>query len=258
MSKCPQCGKEFGSERSMKIHHAKAHGEKLVEEPDGPECPTCGRRFKNESAMKVHHAKAHSESIAGVEVECAWCGESIRRSRYFIERSEKLFCGAGCRHEYQREHWQGEGHPSFDRAEVECAWCGATHLRKQSMVGFERHYCDYECQAAWQSASEEWRVRNSGENAPQWKGGYTYDRGTDWPALRASTLEEYDYTCQGCGVTDDDHREEHGVGLDIHHIRPVTEFDEPADADTVDNLVPLCWGCHREWEGIPLRPELSD
>lgn len=93
-----------------------------------------------------------------------------------------------------------------------------------------------------------------GEISPRWKGGYTVNRGTDWPKLRQRALEADDYQCQGCGISEDDHRAEHGVGLSVHHIRPVTEFDEPADADTVDNLVPLCRDCHPKWEGIPLRP----
>jgi DNA-binding MarR family transcriptional regulator len=94
----------------------------------------------------------------------------------------------------------------------------------------------------------------TGEMSPRWKGGYTEFRGTNWPKLRAKALEADDYRCQGCGRNEDDHRAEHGVGLHVHHIRPVTEFDDPADADTVDNLVPLCRDCHNEWEGIPLRP----
>lgn len=93
-----------------------------------------------------------------------------------------------------------------------------------------------------------------GELSPRWKGGYSENRGTDWPALRKRALKADDYQCQGCGTSEEDHRKEHGVGLHVHHIRPVTEFDEPADADTVDNLVPLCRDCHPKWEGIPLRP----
>jgi len=45
-------------------------------------------------------------------------------------------------------------------------------------------------------------------------------------------------------------RTSEGIGRepDIHHIKPVREFDDPADAHQLDNVVCLCRSCHRTVE----------
>ncbi|MDS0256040.1 HNH endonuclease [Haloarcula argentinensis] len=201
-------------------------------------CPSCDRSFSTLQGMRSHHTQVHGESIAGTEVECAGCGDKTVVKPYRAEKHDVHYCGHDCRR---------------DRLDVECAWCGTSmEVFPKDDRRNDHHFCRHECYAMWKSENL------VGEDSPAWKGGYTKDRGTNWPKLREKALQAGGYQCQGCGMTEDEHREEHGVGLSVHHIRPVTEFDEPADADTVDNLVPLCRGCHLEWEGIPLRPELTD
>ena len=47
-------------------------------------------------------------------------------------------------------------------------------------------------------------------------------------------------------------QKELGRALDVHHIRPVSDFDNPDDSNYVENLVTLCHDCHMlvEWNGI--------
>jgi len=241
------------------------------------ECPTCGKSLSSEQGLKTHHSMVHGESIAGEECECVACGDTFRvppsdaEGRKYCseecmaedyERQVTLTCEV-CGGEYSVNPAREEtsrfcsrecsvsqlAEERRKRVTVECAACGDPFEKRiceeeQSKA----HFCDHDCYGEWISENQ------SGKDSVHWKGGYSKYRGTDWPALREKALQADDYRCQGCGRRDDDHRTEHGVGLHVHHIRPVTEFEEPADADTVDNLVPLCRDCHTEWEGIPLRP----
>ena len=40
------------------------------------------------------------------------------------------------------------------------------------------------------------------------------------------------------------HQEQFGAGLNVYHIEDVTEFEEPEEADSIDNLEALCVSCH--------------
>jgi predicted HNH restriction endonuclease len=48
--------------------------------------------------------------------------------------------------------------------------------------------------------------------------------------------------CQSCGSEGDE------LWLEVHHIIPVREFEIPEEANTMDNLILLCRGCHVEIE----------
>jgi len=89
----------------------------------------------------------------------------------------------------------------------------------------------------------------SGELHHRWKGGYDPYYGANWHETRRDALARDDYQCQECGLTNSEHEETHGSSLDIHHKRPLRTFDEPEDANTLDNLISLCRGCHNKREG---------
>ncbi len=84
----------------------------------------------------------------------------------------------------------------------------------------------------------EWRLKVSsfGEDNPMWKGGAAeseYAPGFD-NTLKRSIRERDDYTCQLCGITE----EETGCAHSIHHI------DYTKDNHHPDNLATTCKGCN--------------
>ncbi|WP_254841246.1 NUMOD3 domain-containing DNA-binding protein [Natronomonas marina] len=94
--------------------------------------------------------------------------------------------------------------------------------------------------------SEETRRRMSestaGPDNPNWQGGYSQRYGSGWATARERVLER-DEACRHCGRGDGE------TTLEVHHIVPVREFREAADADVSDahdesNLVTLCERCH--------------
>lgn len=51
--------------------------------------------------------------------------------------------------------------------------------------------------------------------------------------LRYSVLKRDGWRCQSCGSR---------VGLEVHHITPRSQLGHDAE----ENLVTLCWHCHRQ------------
>jgi hypothetical protein len=54
-----------------------------------------------------------------IEIECANCGESMRRKPSHVEKYEMLYCGAECCGEHRSERFSGQDHPR---------WSGGKHL----------------------------------------------------------------------------------------------------------------------------------
>lgn len=68
---------------------------------------------------------------------------------------------------------------------------------------------------------------------------------TLWKPRRRKALERDAFRCQDCGVGRDKHIEKYGHGLEVHHIEPAKNFDDPDERHALDNLVCLCKECHR-------------
>lgn len=198
--------------------------------------------------MRKHHYMVHSESIAHVEVECEQCGGTYEECHYREERTN--FCSTDCHDEWRSENKTGPNSPSWEGGPAinTCEQCGDEYEIGKSVKDQSR-FCSRRCHADWQSEN---RV---GENSPSWKGGYDrYRRSVWWPA-RKRALERDGYQCQVCGMSREEHQEEYGRDLEVHHIRPARSFDDSEDAHDLHNLVVLCMSCHRTWEGIPLAPD---
>jgi hypothetical protein len=89
-----------------------------------------------------------------------------------------------------------------------------------------------------------------GEMNGNWEGGYEPYYGENWREQRRYARKRDEYECQACGMTDAEHRSKFGWGLEVHHLTPVREFDEPENANTMANLVTLCRTHHREYEQL--------
>jgi len=66
--------------------------------------------------------------------------------------------------------------------------------------------------------------------------GTDTDYGSRWGKVRQKVLERDDHECRICG----DDKSDIGRSPDVHHIKPLREFDNIAKANELDNLVTLC------------------
>lgn len=149
----------------------------------------------------------------------------------------------------------GSSNPSWNGGSVTvtCNTCGASIERvKAETERCERHFCDRECKAEWLSENI------CGDDNPTWTGG-PRDYGSGWSKPKREAVRERDgYECQNpsCDMTQQEHLDEFGRRLHVHHLQPPDTFSNRADANEPENLVTLCCICHMTWEKMaPLRPQ---
>lgn len=130
------------------------------------------------------------------------------------------------------------------RVKLNCKTCGATFEAIQSRKD-KRKYCSRECYydgMHMPTGEDHWSWKETPERRPN---------GREWDELRARCRRRDDYSCQLCGIHESDYKHE----LDVHHLRRVREFENPRDANALDNVVSLCRSCHRKAEPYaPLLP----
>lgn len=270
---CPTCGDSFSSERGMKVHHKRIHGESIAGRT--VECSNCGKmHHKDTHEAKSYdehycsdecHKERFSERYSGennpfwsggkVTVECAWCGAEVERIPAEVEPGKEYFCDLqNCNAKYQSGIYSGEGNPNWKGGEASCTWCGSELDRDMNQIERSEHFfCgDKDCKAKWQSQHV------TGEDHPRWMGGYDGYYGPDWPEARLEALIRDQSRCQVCDKTPCDL----SSTLVVHHIQPMRTFKEKYDgrevferANRLGNLMTLCRRCHMRWEGIPLRPQ---
>lgn len=218
-------------------------------------CPHDSCNYESsEQGVIIHFGRMHEGTIKGVLVDCANCGTETRKPKYKLDRSENLFCSEDCHAHWREENMRGENAGGWEgggKVEIECHHCGSTKEKwKYRVEQYEHNFCDEGCYSDWQ---EETGVR-SGENNTRWRGGHVRYYGPNWLSQRRRVRKRDEYSCQECGISESDSVEEFGRELDVHHIRPLREF-EPFDEDEVwgeanalSNLVTLCRRCHLKEE----------
>lgn len=218
-------------------------------------CPTCGRDdFDSEKAMKVHHTKSHGESIAGMEVECEWCESMVRRSEYAIENRERIFCDFDCKGAWRQENWTGnvtsrwKGGP----VTVECHYCGERFERRRDQVEeYERSFCSSTCLGKWRSEAQR------GSNNPVWTGGDAIRSAVrrligNEPWTTIAERERKD-VCEFCGTTETGD----GRAMSVHHIVPVMAGGCNA-SELLMTLCPACHRCVEAYTRRIVEPVLVD
>jgi hypothetical protein len=223
------------------------------------ECPTCGKDdFQSVGGMTRHHKLVHDESIAGVEVECSWCGETKRQRRPRAKEQEQHFCDDGCESEWRVENNAGENNPNWKPlVAVECSWCGGTKEVYPYQAQQQDYFFHDGCQAEWNAENRSgenapW-FGSTGEDHPGWKGGYEFSYGSGWTEAKKERVRgRQDRKCAGCGMDES----ENGQRLSVHHIQKARLFDDDETRNDDSRLVALCRGCHPTWEQMsPLRPQ---
>lgn len=96
-----------------------------------------------------------------------------------------------------------------------------------------------------------------GKDHYAWKGGTKPRYGKSWREQREKAIQRDNHTCQSCGVTTDEHRQDVGTDLHVHHITPWDEFESHEERNKLSNLITLCARCHRTWENLPVKPQVA-
>ena len=176
----------------------------------------------------------------GPTLTCPHCGEDFHVPPSTAHR--RVYCSTQCRADglgerfFEMDWTRTESRP---RVTISCEWCETEFDVPPSLAG--RRFCSRDCH-------DEYQTTLRGEETPNWKGGYDLYVG-GWLQQRLVALGRADYACEECGRTDEEHRDRHGFGLDVHHLTPLVEFDDPAEAHVQSNLRVLCRKCHTNYDG---------
>jgi len=251
---CDDCGAVYDSRDGLK-YHFQTDGNDC----SGIECPECGKAvYYNRRGLKLHLAREHD--VSGSYLDDRLESREWYYQKYVVEgySSHDIADLVGCS-DAQARVWKdrhniptitqyksrGEGfdNPNADSestVRLDCDYCGDEMVVSRSRHERGEHtFCSRDC--CDNHKSEYW----IGDNNPLYKGG-PINYGQGWHRAREERLEHDSHTCQDCGSDSD---------LEVHHIRPVRQFDNPSDAHYLDNLITLCKDCHPKWEGIPLKPD---
>jgi len=254
---CPVCGKEITYHKSWPVKTCSLECRKAFFYPDArttTTCPTCGKVFEYlKSWPRVYCSRACSGKATVGNIAhwqpslytatCEQCGKDFETTP---KRTNGRFCSLRCHGDWLKEHGpKGEEHPKFGvktgrpkhlppPLTKTCPICGQEFVVKASHFA-KRVTCGRECAKHWQVG------RYAGEKNGAWKGGYLPYYGPDWRPQRRAARRRDRYTCQRCGITED----QLGRQLDVHHIRRFGDFSDSHEANKVSNLISLCNACHK-------------
>lgn len=205
-------------------------------------CLNCGRVFYvhpyREKTAKYCSRKCLNESKRGImkttfrEVKCLNCNRLFKVSAGKKDQSQRKYCSLKC---YRQKRTSG-----YYRSYRKCIYCGKLYYRGRRKGKF----CSQECFHKWSSGKlMPWNKHLKGIHlSPKsefkpgkkhifWKGGISKE---PYPfeftkELKSYIKHSYLCKCQMCGTSKD---------LMVHHI------DYNKNNINLNNLIPLCRGCH--------------
>jgi len=233
------------------------------------ECPKCDREFDSEKGKKIHHTQYHVQGKTDEEMleDLRGVADKLGRTPTKNDLIGRDDCYTtpmyrdrfGSWNDALREAGLEINHDENASVSLECDYCSDKFERvpyRLEQKDPDNVFCSNECRVEWLSDK-------TGENALGWIDGRFFE--TDYSRAyngtfrenRARALERDEYECQACGMTNQEHKDQHGTSLHIHHIQPVASFETHDEAHELRNLVSLCVQCHRKWEGVPLKPQFD-
>lgn len=198
-------------------------------------CDNCGDMFeKYESKIRdnqenIFCSRDCKNEYGSVSVSCNTCGSTISKTKNQFERNKHNYCSQECYFKSGREI-------------VECDECGETVEKISYRSNTKYDFCSRKC------CQKHFR----GKNHPDWEGGKEVYYGANWRKMRQRALERDNNLCLLCGKSGEQQ------SLHVHHIKPLKTFDEPEDANYLDNLVSLCPSCHGEVESLPIHVQQKE
>lgn len=200
------------------------------------QCSNCGKNIQRKPSLVKYNKTGNwfCDRVCTGEFQtkqksyltCPICSKEFYAKPYRknnLNKSDKITCSYECRLAYL----------GWGSKIIYCDQCGEGFRRKNAEIK-TNNFCSRDCMGQWQSKYK------TGENSNTWKGGYQAYYGKDWHKRRRQARKRDNYTCQGCNISQADHKKT----LEVHHIKPVRLFDNSNDANHLDNLITLCRDCH--------------
>jgi 5-methylcytosine-specific restriction endonuclease McrA len=139
----------------------------------------------------------------------------------------------------------GKSNPNWKGGRfVTCHKCGKQFWKSPSQLNTMYHFCSRIC-VGTQSSERSIKSR-------QKKGINPYT--SYWLTISSQVRKRDNHECQICGTRYKKYK------LPVHHVKPISQFDDPIDAHYLNNLVTLCRKCHKRVEigALPLPQEIIE
>jgi 5-methylcytosine-specific restriction endonuclease McrA len=119
---------------------------------------------------------------------------------------------------------KGINNPNYKDGKPKCLDCG------KELKDYNKKRC-WDCYVKWSQIPE---------NNPNWIDGRSFEPYSSkfTPQLKEQIRKRDNYTCQNCGMTEEEHLIVYGEFLNIHHI----DYDKENLKD--NNLISVCRGCN--------------
>ena len=202
------------------------------------ECPVCDTEFAvretsdqkacSEKCGKILHGWTMTGQETTIEERVCLLPTCENEFTCYVSNSKKYCC-----YECAMEDRKGET-DSTAWTEYTCEQCGEVF---KGYKNYERTFCSNRCRDN----------AHTGEDSPNWKGGWENYYGSTWTEkLKKTVRERDDRECQVCGKPESENRRK----LEVHHITPFNEFgvENHEEANKPQNLVALCGDCHMKVE----------
>lgn len=236
---CQYCGNEFQVYRHRKTKYCSRECSQLAHRNRVQKnCKQCGANFEVRAYRKD---------------EAEFCSKSCNAKYYAhqkdfgsmgntFEKGNQLRKGLKPTNAFKSEDVSGSNNPQWKPPTTRvCEMCGDSFEIPHWRLNEKTHkgrFCSIECRAAYQKQYQ------SGENNPRYVGGVKTSRGRGWKKIRLIIILKQGGKCAHCGKFV-------GFSLPIHHIIPFRVFDDPKEANELNNLIGLCQPCHMKEEHKP-------
>lgn len=206
-------------------------------------CEYCGKEFHVDGRHKdKKYCSEECKKLKNSKYECRINenGEKEYKNEYTCELCGKTYTNWNPRHYIRRfcdnclsKHKQDL---FTNKITTTCGYCGKEIEVIPSRFYANKYcYCDVKCMAKHYSEIY------SGENSPTWKGGINKHYKGNWLHQARLCRERDNNCCQICGKT---YEENDNHNMDVHHIKKYRLFENPVEANNLDNLISLCHSCH--------------
>ena len=159
----------------------------------------------------------------GTAYERGQCENCSEHFRYAPSLRDGIYCSNECANDERKR-----------QVAVECTGCGETFERCTSL---DTEYCSIGCWGEDTASVSDWAKLYRGV----------------WHRQRRRAMRRDDHRCTVCGISDEEHAERFGRGLEVHHVVPVRLFDAwdlpVEEAHTLSNLVTVCRTHHPDAPG---------
>lgn len=289
-AKCPTCGEVFESQHGMKIHHSSKHDESIA--GITVSCSVCGENVTRrpyrvdrdrENFCSPECLEEYNNETQGYEKD-----ELIAEVKRLNEQLEKTPTLADLREHSEitqavfYRHFDGGWNAALSQADIYEGRNYANVSKQDCLDDLKRteaklsrvpttddqDECGEVCVKTFYNFFDSWReaVSSAGLDASKVRGrnlpaserkGHP-DYGPKWQKQREKALKRDNRRCQRCGIDSESHKEKYGRDLDVHHITPARKYDDYDEQNRLSNLISLCRKCHREYESLPINPQVSE